>query len=88
MFCEIPVARTSRLRIGSGARLLPKPDNHPVRTAESVAMLGETLDEEVMSSNEGVGEYVIPELDRWLRERRIGRPTGGGADGDRRLGGE
>lgn len=32
-------ARTSRIRIGYGVRLMPKPYNHPVRTAESVAVL-------------------------------------------------
>jgi alkanesulfonate monooxygenase SsuD/methylene tetrahydromethanopterin reductase-like flavin-dependent oxidoreductase (luciferase family) len=32
-------ARTSKLRIGFGVRLTPKPYNHPVRTAESVAVL-------------------------------------------------
>ena len=32
-------ARTSTLRIGYGVRLTPKPYNHPVRTAESVATL-------------------------------------------------
>jgi alkanesulfonate monooxygenase SsuD/methylene tetrahydromethanopterin reductase-like flavin-dependent oxidoreductase (luciferase family) len=32
-------ARTERLRIGYGVRLMPKPYNHPVRTAESVAVL-------------------------------------------------
>ena len=32
-------ARTSTLRLGYGVRLLPKPYNHPVRTAESVAVL-------------------------------------------------
>jgi alkanesulfonate monooxygenase SsuD/methylene tetrahydromethanopterin reductase-like flavin-dependent oxidoreductase (luciferase family) len=32
-------ARTSTLRIGYGVRLTPRPYNHPVRTAESVAML-------------------------------------------------
>jgi alkanesulfonate monooxygenase SsuD/methylene tetrahydromethanopterin reductase-like flavin-dependent oxidoreductase (luciferase family) len=32
-------ARTSKLRIGYGVRLTPKPYNHPVRTAESVAVL-------------------------------------------------
>jgi alkanesulfonate monooxygenase SsuD/methylene tetrahydromethanopterin reductase-like flavin-dependent oxidoreductase (luciferase family) len=32
-------ARTSKLRLGYGVRLLPKPYNHPVRTAESVAVL-------------------------------------------------
>ena len=32
-------ARTSRLRLGYGVRLLPKPYNHPIRTAESVAVL-------------------------------------------------
>lgn len=32
-------ARTQNLRIGYGVRLLPKPYNHPVRTAESVAVL-------------------------------------------------
>jgi alkanesulfonate monooxygenase SsuD/methylene tetrahydromethanopterin reductase-like flavin-dependent oxidoreductase (luciferase family) len=32
-------ARTRRLRIGYGVRLMPKPYNHPVRTAESVAVL-------------------------------------------------
>jgi alkanesulfonate monooxygenase SsuD/methylene tetrahydromethanopterin reductase-like flavin-dependent oxidoreductase (luciferase family) len=32
-------ARTSKLRIGYGVRLLPQPYNHPVRTAESVAVL-------------------------------------------------
>jgi len=31
--------RTSRLRLGYGVRLMPKPYNHPVRTAESVAVL-------------------------------------------------
>ena len=32
-------AKTSRLRLGYGVRLLPRPYNHPVRTAESVAVL-------------------------------------------------
>jgi alkanesulfonate monooxygenase SsuD/methylene tetrahydromethanopterin reductase-like flavin-dependent oxidoreductase (luciferase family) len=32
-------ARTKRMRIGYGVRLLPKPYNHPIRTAESVAVL-------------------------------------------------
>jgi alkanesulfonate monooxygenase SsuD/methylene tetrahydromethanopterin reductase-like flavin-dependent oxidoreductase (luciferase family) len=32
-------ARTTQLRIGYGVRLTPKPYNHPIRTAESVAML-------------------------------------------------
>lgn len=32
-------ARTSTLRIGYGVRLTPKPYNHPVRTAESIATL-------------------------------------------------
>ena len=32
-------AKTSKLRIGYGVRLMPKPYNHPVRTAESVAVL-------------------------------------------------
>ncbi|MCB0995392.1 MAG: LLM class flavin-dependent oxidoreductase [Acidimicrobiales bacterium] len=32
-------AHTSRIRIGYGVRLMPKPYNHPVRTAESVATL-------------------------------------------------
>ena len=32
-------ARTTRMRIGYGVRLLPRPYNHPVRTAESVAVL-------------------------------------------------
>jgi alkanesulfonate monooxygenase SsuD/methylene tetrahydromethanopterin reductase-like flavin-dependent oxidoreductase (luciferase family) len=32
-------ARTSKLRLGYGVRLLPKPYNHPIRTAESVAVL-------------------------------------------------
>ncbi len=32
-------ARTSKLRIGYGVRLTPRPYNHPVRTAESVAVL-------------------------------------------------
>ena len=32
-------ARTENIRIGYGVRLLPKPYNHPVRTAESVAVL-------------------------------------------------
>ena len=32
-------ARTSELRIGYGVRLTPRPYNHPVRTAESVAVL-------------------------------------------------
>jgi len=32
-------ARTSKLRIGYGVRLAPRPYNHPVRTAESVATL-------------------------------------------------
>jgi len=32
-------ARTSKLRIGYGVRLTPKPYNHPIRTAESVATL-------------------------------------------------
>src|SRR5260221_1052764 len=32
-------AKTERLRLGYGVRLMPKPYNHPVRTAESVAVL-------------------------------------------------
>ena len=32
-------AKTSKLRLGYGVRLLPKPYNHPIRTAESVAVL-------------------------------------------------
>jgi alkanesulfonate monooxygenase SsuD/methylene tetrahydromethanopterin reductase-like flavin-dependent oxidoreductase (luciferase family) len=32
-------ARTQNIRIGYGVRLLPKPYNHPIRTAESVAVL-------------------------------------------------
>jgi len=32
-------AKTSKLRLGYGVRLLPRPYNHPVRTAESVAVL-------------------------------------------------
>jgi alkanesulfonate monooxygenase SsuD/methylene tetrahydromethanopterin reductase-like flavin-dependent oxidoreductase (luciferase family) len=32
-------ARTERLRIGYGVRLIPKPYNHPVRSAESAAVL-------------------------------------------------
>ena len=32
-------ARTERMRLGFGVRLMPKPYNHPVRTAEAVAVL-------------------------------------------------
>ena len=32
-------ALTERIRLGYGVRLMPKPYNHPVRTAESVAVL-------------------------------------------------
>ena len=32
-------ARTKRIRIGYGVRLLPKPYNHPIRSAESAAVL-------------------------------------------------
>jgi alkanesulfonate monooxygenase SsuD/methylene tetrahydromethanopterin reductase-like flavin-dependent oxidoreductase (luciferase family) len=32
-------SRTSRIRIGYGVRLMPRPYNHPVRTAESAAVL-------------------------------------------------
>ena len=32
-------ARTTKMRLGYGVRLMPKPYNHPVRTAESVAVL-------------------------------------------------
>jgi len=32
-------ARTERIRLGYGVRLMPQPYNHPVRTAESVAVL-------------------------------------------------
>src|SRR3984957_6699190 len=32
-------AQTSRIRIGYGVRLMPQPYNHPVRTAESAAVL-------------------------------------------------
>jgi alkanesulfonate monooxygenase SsuD/methylene tetrahydromethanopterin reductase-like flavin-dependent oxidoreductase (luciferase family) len=32
-------ARTTNLKLGYGVRLMPKPYNHPVRTAESVAVL-------------------------------------------------
>ena len=32
-------AQTTTMRIGYGVRLLPKPYNHPIRTAESVAVL-------------------------------------------------
>src|SRR5271154_1183901 len=32
-------ARTERIRLGYGVRLMPQPYNHPVRTAESTAVL-------------------------------------------------
>src|SRR5262249_59144814 len=32
-------ARTSTMRLGYGVRLLPKPYNHPIRSAESAAVL-------------------------------------------------
>ncbi len=32
-------SRTENIRLGYGVRLMPKPYNHPVRTAESVAVL-------------------------------------------------
>src|SRR3954452_5265660 len=32
-------SRTSRMRLGYGVRLMPKPYNHPVRSAESAAVL-------------------------------------------------
>jgi alkanesulfonate monooxygenase SsuD/methylene tetrahydromethanopterin reductase-like flavin-dependent oxidoreductase (luciferase family) len=32
-------SQTSRIRLGYGVRLMPRPYNHPVRTAESVAVL-------------------------------------------------
>ena len=32
-------SRTQNIRLGYGVRLLPKPYNHPIRTAESVAVL-------------------------------------------------
>jgi alkanesulfonate monooxygenase SsuD/methylene tetrahydromethanopterin reductase-like flavin-dependent oxidoreductase (luciferase family) len=32
-------SRTTKMRLGYGVRLMPKPYNHPVRTAESVAVL-------------------------------------------------
>ena len=32
-------ARTKKIRLGYGVRLLPRPYNHPIRTAESVAVL-------------------------------------------------
>jgi alkanesulfonate monooxygenase SsuD/methylene tetrahydromethanopterin reductase-like flavin-dependent oxidoreductase (luciferase family) len=32
-------ARTERIRLGYGVRLMPSPYNHPVRTAESIAVL-------------------------------------------------
>ena len=32
-------AQTDRIRLGYGVRLMPKPYNHPVRTAESAAVL-------------------------------------------------
>ena len=32
-------ARTKNIRIGYGVRLLPKPYNHPIRSAESAAVL-------------------------------------------------
>ena len=32
-------SRTENIRIGYGVRLLPQPYNHPIRTAESVAVL-------------------------------------------------
>jgi alkanesulfonate monooxygenase SsuD/methylene tetrahydromethanopterin reductase-like flavin-dependent oxidoreductase (luciferase family) len=32
-------SRTSKMRLGYGVRLMPRPYNHPVRTAESVAVL-------------------------------------------------
>src|ERR671918_2089532 len=32
-------AKTSRMRLGFGVRLMPKPYNHPVRTAEAAAVL-------------------------------------------------
>jgi hypothetical protein len=39
LYGAIAAAKTSRLRLGYGVRLLPRPYNHPVRTAESVAVL-------------------------------------------------
>ena len=59
-------ARTERIRLGYGVRLMPKPYNHPVRTAESVAVL------DLLSGGRvdlGTGPLGDPGRARGLRHR-------------------
>ena len=59
-------ARTERIRLGYGVRLMPKPYNHPVRTAESVAVLDLLSDGRVDLGHRPLGH---PGRARGLRHR-------------------
>ena len=77
-------AQTERMRLGFGVRLMPKPYNHPVRTAESVAVL------DLISNGRvdlGTGRSLDPRRARGLRHRpgRDARHVAGGDRPRRRL---
>ncbi len=77
-------SRTERIRLGYGVRLMPKPYNHPVRTAESVAVL------DLLSNGtgrHGRGPFGHPDGARRLRCRPGRHPpdVAGGARTHRRL---
>ena len=55
-------SRTSTMRLGYGVRLMPKPYNHPVRTAESVAVLDLLSDGRV---DFGTGRSAT-RIEQWL----------------------
>ena len=63
-------ALTERMRLGFGVRLMPKPYNHPVRTAEAVAVLDSFgrpqradggWDGHIFNLGHGISQYTPPE---------------------------
>ena len=76
-------ALTERIRIGYGVRLMPQPYNHPVRTAESVAVLDLLSDGRV---DLGTGPLLDEGRARRVR-RRPGRDPRHVAGGHRARGG-
>ncbi|MPY92515.1 MAG: LLM class flavin-dependent oxidoreductase [Acidimicrobiia bacterium] len=76
-------ARTERLRIGYGVRLLPKPYNHPVRSAESAAVLDLLSDGRVnfgtgrsASRDELEGFGIDPHQTREMWQESLGHIVG------------